>query len=132
MTKGDLDGVTVWGRPIKPVAAGACILMATLTIYNIIDKGVFGELLLGDVVAVLSGASLGMMMFGWFGRSQTMAEFGLMAGCISYVMRGSFVLFYNGPGAEGVWLSLGAVVILGGAYLLEKWDHRNFYHALGV
>lgn len=125
MTKGDLDGITVWGRPIKPVALGACILMATLTIYNIVDKGVFGDLILGDVVAVLSGASLIMMLTGWFGRSQRMAEFGLLAGCISYVMRGAFVLFYNGPLAEAVWLSLGSTTILGGAYLLEKWDCRN-------
>lgn len=126
MTKGDLDGVTCFGRPIKPVALGACVLMATLTVFNIIDKGAFGAFFLGDVVAVLTGISLIGLLGGWFGRSQAMAEVGLLAGCVAYVMRGSFLLFYIGPTEQGVYLSTGAAIILGGAYLLELWDHNRW------
>ena len=133
MTKGDLDGVTVWGRPIKPVALGACVLMLTLVIYNLTDAGVFEDLWLGDVIAVLAGVSLFAMLGGWFGRSQKMAEVGLLLGWVVYVTRGAFAVLYEGFTSEALYLSTGAAVIIGGAYLLESWDHRNPYdQARGV
>ena len=122
MTKGDLDGVQPFGRPIKPVALGSCVLMATLTIYNLVDAGVFEDLWLGDIVAILAGTSLIAMLGGWFGKSQGMAEIGLLMGFIVYVARGSFALFHEGITSEAVCLSAGAAIILGGAYLLERWD----------
>ncbi len=123
MTKGDLDGVQVWGRPIKPVAFGLSVLMLTLTVYNIFNVGVFGSLFLGDVIAVLTGTSFVMLMLGWFAKNQLLAEFGLITAFTAYTLRASFILFSSGPTAEGFYLSIGAAIIAGGAYLLEGWDH---------
>lgn len=125
MTKGDLAGVLVWGRPVKPVALGATWLMATIVGYNLFNQGLFGHLVIGDLVAVLAGSSYVLLMAGWFGRSQWAAEVGLLLACVVYILRGSFAALYVSPRNEGVWLSLGAAIILGGAYLLEHWDEHK-------
>jgi hypothetical protein len=124
MTKGDLDGLRCWGRPIKPVALGLSFLMLTLCISNIANAGVFKELWLGDVVAVIAGASAVTLVAGWVVRSQRMAEWGLLMACVVYIVRASFLFFFAGPGEQGVWLSLGAATIAGGAYLLETTDEQ--------
>ena len=93
MTKGDLDGVQIWGRPIKPVALGLSLLMLTLAVVNITDTGVFEDMLLGDVVAVLAVGSFTALMVGWFARYQIAAEIGLFSASVVYLIRGSFAVF---------------------------------------
>lgn len=119
MTKGDIDGWAPWGRPVKPVAIGMCVLMATLTVFNILDAGELGALRLGDIVSVLTGTALAALVCGWAIRSQRMAEIGLFTAMVAYLLRMFFLLLTVGPTEQGVYLSLGAVIIAGGSYRLE-------------
>lgn len=125
MTKGDLDGWLVWGRPLKPVALGTSILMLTLVVSNVTHTGIFGPLWLGDVIAGLSAVSFICLTVGWFGRHQMSAEVGLLLACTTYLLRASMALFLDGPGEQAVYLSIGAAVITGGAFLLEHWDRMR-------
>lgn len=111
-----------WGRPVYPVALGIGVLMATLTAYNALNTGVLRATLLGDIVMVLAGASLVMLVAGWVTQRQVMVATGLLTAASAYVARMLFIAFTLGIGAEGVWLSLGTVVIAGGSYLLEVRD----------
>jgi len=129
VTKGDLDGVQIWGRPIKPVALGLSLLMLTLAVVNITDTGVFEDMLLGDVVAVLAVGSFTALMVGWFARYQIAAEIGLFSASIVYLIRASFAAFTLGIQSETVYLSLGVAVVAGGSFLLERWDHIEFLKA---
>lgn len=125
VTKGDLDGVRLFGRPLKPLALGMMMLMVTLTVYNVTHSSAFGELILGDVVAVLAGTAAVTLFLGWLRESQRMAEAGLLLAATVYVTRSAFLLFVGGPVTEGVYLGLGAAVMAGGAFLLESWDERT-------
>jgi hypothetical protein len=124
VTKGDLDYL-VLGRPLKPVALGMAVLMLTLTVVNLLNLGDLGATSFGDLVSIMSGASFITLMGGWIGKSQQAAEAGLLLACITYVLRSSFLFLTNGPSSHGVYLGIGAAIIAGGAYLLEKWDHTR-------
>lgn len=127
MTRGDLEGLTFFNRPIKPVALGITVLMVSITVFNLQHDGVFGSTLLATSVALLAFTSAVCLTAGWLGRLQQMAEIGLLLASITYVIRGSFLLLLLGPSEQGVWLSLGASVISGGSFLLERWDtHPSF------
>lgn len=122
MTKGDLNGFRVLGRPVKPVAFGLTGLMVTICILNLIDFDHFEDNVLGDFVAVLCAISAGLLIAGWVGKKQWAAEYGLLTAAAVYVIRGSFVGLLYGPSSEGLWLSLWASTIAGGAFLLERLD----------
>lgn len=122
MTKGDLNGFRVLGRQVKPVAFGFTGLMVTICILNIIDFDHFEDNVLGDFVALLAAVSAGLLIAGWVGKQQWAAEYGLLTAAVVYVIRGSFVGLLYGPSSEGLWLSLWAATIAGGAFLLERLD----------
>ena len=125
MTKGDLDGLLVFGRPVKPLALGMTVLMVALTVQNVFHVGAFGDLILGDVVAALSSVAAVTLFLGWWRSSQRMAELGLLLAATVYVTRSAFLLFIGEPATEGIYLGLGAAVMAGGAYLLERWDEHT-------
>lgn len=122
MTKGDLDGVTLLGRPIKPVALGISVIMASYTLFNVLNLGVFQDIILGNVLSVIAGMSFVLLTVGWWGKSQKMAEWGLLAAAVTFLLRSSFVFLVGGFKDERVYLTLGMVTISCGAYLLERWD----------
>ena len=126
MTKGDLEGLSLWGRPIKPVALGFAWLMLSLTVINISNIGELGDNFLGDLIAVLAFSSFTALTAGWVFRNQHMAEYGLLAACIAYVVRTSFIMFSVGIDDAGVYLGFGAAIIAGGAYLLEATDPHTY------
>lgn len=122
MTKGDLNGFRLLGRPVKPVAFGLTGMMVTICILNLIDFDHFEDNVLGDFVAVLCAISAGLLIAGWVGEKQWAAEYGLLTASAVYVIRGSFVGLLYSPSSEGLWLSLWAATIAGGAFLLERLD----------
>ena len=119
MTSDDVPGWTILGRPVKSTAFGLAIIMATFTIYNILDIGVFHTSILGDIVAVIAGVVFIMLVCGWWFRSQWMAENGLLGVAAVYITRSAFLLLIN-PSIEGVWIGVGVAVIAAGAYLKER------------
>ena len=124
MTRGDLEGVTLWGRPIKPVGLGVSVLMGTLMVANFYEVGIFGDTVLAMGIAVLSGIAFVLLVWGWVGRIQRFAEYGLLLAAFTYMARALFAFFTLGV-TQSSFLSLGAVIISGGSYLLETWDtHR--------
>ena len=122
MTAGDLEGVTVMGRPIKPVALGLTILMLSLLVINLTGVGELTGTLLARVIAVMAGTAAVTLVAGWVWRSQRMAQAGLLLAAIVYITRSAFIALDSGIGSIGVWLGGGAGVIAAGAYLLETWD----------
>lgn len=122
MTRGELEGLTFLDRPIKPVALGIVVFMITLTVFNLREDGIFGATL----IALMAFTSTLCLVFGWFGRIQVMAEAGLLIAAVTYVIHAVFALLIVGPTNQTMWLSIGAGIISGGSFLLERWDtHRN-------
>ena len=119
MTKGDLTGVSFFGRPFKPVSLGLVVIMTTLLVYNLTNTGIFGDRVGGDIVAAAAAVSIGLLTASWWARSQWMLEVGLFLACLTYIGRTAYLLMVK-PEAEGVALGLGIIIIAGGAYLLER------------
>jgi hypothetical protein len=119
MTADDVPGWSILGRSVKSTALGLAIIMATFSVYNLANIGVFHASWLGDVVAVLSGAVFLMLMAGWWGNSPRMVQYGLLGAAGVYITRTVFLLFTD-PAIEGVWIGLGVSIIAAGAYLKEK------------
>jgi hypothetical protein len=114
--------ITVFNRPVKPVAFGFSVLMIVLTVVGVTGTGVFGTSILGDVETAVSAVAAAALIGGWIGRSQRIAEIGLLLVFIVYTMRGVFIGLYYGPSKYDMYLSLGAAIIAGGSYLLEHAD----------
>lgn len=106
-------------RKIKSTPLGMLVLMATLTVFNIVDRGVLGDAWLGDILALISFTSLVALGAGWIFKSPRMSEIGLLFAFIAYALRMFFVLFTEGPFIQAVYFSLGAAIISGGAYRSE-------------
>jgi hypothetical protein len=124
MTGMEIDGVLFAGRKIKPVALGLSVILAAVCVYNLLDIGLFGALLLGDIVAVASAIAASTLWAGWWWRSQRMAEVGLLAAFIVYAMRTTFVLLTK-PEIEGVPIGVGICIISAGSYILERAESRR-------
>jgi hypothetical protein len=125
MTKGDLEGLRLLGRPVKPVALGLMFSMAVLCVFNVTDAGVLGATRIGDVVAIMAGAAVLMLTAGWALRSQPMAEAGLFTAGLTMVLRSTFLFALQGVGNVGVWLGVGTAIIALGAFLLERIDENR-------
>lgn len=124
MTKGDLDTIRVWGRPLKPVALGLTLTMVIVAQANLraADRGTTPPL--SYVVAAVAGAAVIALIWGWVGRSQRLAEIGLLLVVAAYATRAAFVYLSSGPD-QAVFFSLASVIIAGGSYLLEATSRRR-------
>lgn len=114
--------ITIFGRPVKPVAFGLGVYMAVFMVYNLIDKGVFGNSEWGDVLAVIAGAALTLLTVAWVANSQRLAEWGLLLSCSVFLIRGIFLVLTLGIVSEAVYYQLANVLIAGGSYFLERAD----------
>lgn len=114
--------ISIFGRPVKPVAFGLGVYMLAFMVYNIIDRGVFGPSRWGDVIAVIAGSALTLLMVSWIANSQRLAEIGLLLSSTVFFIRGVFLLLTLGWGSEGVYYSIASAIIAGGAYFLERTD----------
>lgn len=117
--------ISIFGRPIKPVSLGFAIFMLTFTVYNLLDMGVFGPSLWGDVVAVVAGAAFVLLMLAWFINSQRLAEYGLLLSCTVFIIRGTFLGLVFGLERQDVYFSVATAIIAGGSYFLERTDPKG-------
>ena len=118
MTKGDLDGPRLFGRPIKPVAFGLVLTMTIVLQANVrgIDRGTQPPL--SYIVSILAFAAVIALAWGWIAGNQRCAEIGLLLVVAAYTTRAAFISLSSGPD-QAVFFSLATVVIAGGSYLLE-------------
>jgi hypothetical protein len=123
MSKGDLDGIRVWGRPFKPVAFGLTLAMLIIAQSNLrgLDRGTIPPL--SYMVAAIAGAAIGFMVAGWVTGRQRLEEAGLLLVVAAYATRAAFIQI-NNPWDQAVFFSLSTVIIAGGAYMLEA-DSRK-------
>jgi hypothetical protein len=122
MTKGDLDAIQIWGRPLKPVALGLTWYMICLFIFNLFANGLLDDTLVSHIVLVMSGVSVFSLIGGWVFKSQHLAEAGLFVSGLTAVLRSAFLLAYGGGDVVGVWLGIGVAIVALGSFLLERAD----------
>lgn len=125
MTRGDLDGLLIMGRPLKPVALGLSLSMIVLTVFNTSDLGILRDAVIGDVVGIMAAISASCLIAGWVFRSQHMAEAGLFIAGLTMVLRSAFLFALVGIGNIGVWLGVGTAIVALGAFLLERVDENR-------
>lgn len=118
VSRGDIPGLTIWGRPLKPVALGLTLTMVIVAQSNLrgADRGT--EYPLSAILGVLAVAAAVTLAIGWIGKMQRIAELGLLLVVGVYAARAAFIQMVS-PFDQAVWFSLSTVVIAGGAYILE-------------
>ena len=122
MTRGDLDGLTIFKRPIKPVAFGLSLTMTTMIAFNVSNQDVLGDHPITEVVLVMAVIGLASLSAGWLFSSQRMAEAGLFIAGLTMTLRSAFLLALIGAGGVGVWLGIATAIVAFGAFLLERTD----------
>lgn len=115
---------TIWGRPVKPVAFSLMVTMLILTVINVTDYGILTDHAAGDVLAGGALFTAGMLGYGWYMRSQMVAEIGLVCAFFVWTTRFCLGLMLAPITNEGIYLSLCWAVVAGGSYLLEKTDNK--------
>ena len=117
-------GIKFLGRPIKPVAFALSWSMIIIAWAAFDDVGVLDGSRWADALGVGAIAVSGILVAAWWKNSQQWAEIGLAAAFFLWTTRFLLILLVNNNPItqEGLWLSLGWVVIAGGSYLLEKDD----------
>jgi hypothetical protein len=118
--------VSVWGRPIKPLALGMAVAMIVLTLAGLLDRGALGRSLWGDFVALVAFSSFMAFLGGWWGQSQRMAEVALLLACGVFTTRAAALLMLHFEVLDiAAWLSVASAITAGGAYVLERVDPRG-------
>lgn len=118
MTRGDLPGLTVFGRPLKPVAFGLTLSMVIIAQSNFrgADRGTGYPL--SVLLGICAAAAAATLVIGWAGRLQRVAEVGLLLVVGVYVTRAVFIFLSSVPD-QSVFFSLSTAIIAGGSFMLE-------------
>ena len=118
--------VTVFGRPLKPLALGIVVAMLVLTLAGILDQGALHSSGWGDLVSAVAFASFTAFMGGWWARSQRMAEMALLLATGVFTARAAALLMLHFEILDvAAWLSVASAITAGGAYALERVDPRG-------
>lgn len=126
MTRGDLGGITLLGRPVKPLALAIAISTGTVFWFNLVlNSDILVASLAGDVVGIVGGVSCVLLFAAWWRSSQTLLELGLLLASGTWVARLFTVIFLQGFGFYGVYLSIAWTLACVSAYLLETWDDND-------
>lgn len=123
MTRGDVPGVRLLGRPIKPVALGLTLNMLIVAQANFrdMDRGTTPPM--STMLGVMAVVAVTALILGWVLRMQRLAEVGLLVTVFVYATRAVFIQLTN-TWDEAVFFSLAAVIIAGGSYYLEVADRQ--------
>ena len=118
MTHGDVPGVTLFGRPLKPVALGLTLTMVIVAQSNLrgADRGT--EYPLSIILGVLAIAAAVTLAVGWVGKMQRIAEVGLLLVVGVYVTRAVFIQMTS-PWDQAVFFSMSTAIIAAGSFMLE-------------
>jgi hypothetical protein len=115
-----LSNLVFLGRPIKPLAFAIAMSMATLFWYNIVlNTGAFHAGIIGDLVGAVAGASCVLLFAGWWVRSESVEQLGLLFATGVWITRTFFIGFLDGFSEIGVWLSACWALVVAATYFLE-------------
>lgn len=112
---------TLWGRPVKPLAAGFAAGAVGLAAVNATGLGLLGSTVWAAVVAVLGALTAAVLAAGWWARSQAAAVAGLALACGLWAGRAVTVGLLHGWGLGVVdwWISALNAAVAAGAWTLE-------------
>ncbi len=138
MTRGDLPGMRLFNRPVKPMAVGLIVMGTNLAINTFLlyysDKSYIplpGELtaqysVFALIMGIFSGLGVTLMVTAWILRSQRLYEFGLL---LSF---GGWTSRWIGLSLDGqpwyAMLPFGMTLMTASAYWLERADERDGMH----
>lgn len=113
------------GRKIRPYAFGVTYLCAIYFIFNVFIGNTVGNLFDAQSPIALVVGSFSLVCFvlltsAWWSRSDRLMRLGLLLSTGIFAARGAFVVLELGLAQLSAWVSLGLVLMSGGAWLLER------------
>jgi hypothetical protein len=112
------------GRPVRPFHFAVFIATAALAATNIDGVGTILTGPASHIVGVVASLAAALLLVGWVTEADRPAEWGLLLAAGVWVSRATFATLV-GAGWFAVALSSAWAVGAGGAYLLERADHRG-------
>lgn len=112
----------ILGRPLKPVALGLTIITSTIGWTEFAHAGAFGDSAWAHPLTALAAITSILFVWGWWGRSQQVAEWALLFAASTMIFRSTGLFLTLGPEDQRTWLSFGVGVIAIGSYALERLD----------
>ena len=118
MSRGDLPGLRIFGRPLKPVAFGLTLAMVIIAQSNFRNADRGTEYPLSVFLGIAAVAAAVTLVVGWVGSRQRIAEVGLLLVVGVYVTRAVFIQMTS-PWDQAVFFSLSTAIIAAGSFMLE-------------
>lgn len=120
----------LFGRQIRPYSFGVAYLCAVYFVFNIFVGQSVGTIFddqshIALTVGSVSLVCFAILMSGWWVRSDRLMRAGLLLSTGIFAARGVFVVLELGFAQLSAWVSLGLVMMSGGAWLLEKTAERT-------
>ena len=123
MTRAELKTLRFMARPIKPLALALTIATFVLFVgYDLTNADSLGGSPAGDFVGLVGLASALVLTVGWWRRSQTLAELGLLLASGVWITRAATLALEGFPDPIAFFLSSAWAIAAAGAYLLEAQD----------
>lgn len=118
------------GRQIRPYSFGVAYLCAVYFVFNIFVGQSVGTIFDDQSHIALTVGSFSLICFvilvsGWWVKSDRLMRLGLLLSTGIFAARGAFVVIELGFAQLSAWVSLGLVIMSGGAWLLEKTASRT-------
>lgn len=119
----NIPGIYVFGRPFKPLSFGMALVTLTLFVSGLVNTSTTGTSVWGDVMSGISLVSFGLLNLGWWLRSQSLGEWGLLFASWTMLSRAIVIwLFFGDVGMAEAWLNFSWAIATAGAYWLERVD----------
>lgn len=126
----------VAGRRIRPTALGLMVFTLALGISSILNRSLLQGQFFGQTIAIMCTAAAGFFAAGFILDRAILARLGYLLTFFVLLAQDVFVWIEMGgqwwvnmitlaPKTVSVWMSLGIVIIAGGAYWLEGFRERE-------